>query len=172
MRLLSVLVLLALALVVAGCDASEPAPTFVVEPGLLYLDGANGPDSTRIEVDGVIKSGAGVTVADGSRVVPGPAVVRAGVPVEVVVHTLGGLPTSYIPVTTEVRWVGRSAELIVRDSVRQGPHVLVLTHHPRATTLVFERPGPAEIVVRGIRNDVLEGRVTDYAARVPVEVRE
>lgn len=165
---LSILVVL---LSLAGCDSGDTNGTWEVEPGLIWLAGVNGPDSSRVEVNGVVKSGVGVSLGR-REVVPGPATVPAGMPIEVEVHTLGTLPRYQIPASSEVTVAGNVVRIAVRDSLFQDLVPLPLTHHPRTEAVVFSEPGEGWLVIEGIRSDLDERGPYVYEFRIPIQVTE
>ena len=155
----------------SGCDTTQTvgSDSWLSGPALVYLSGVRS-DSAYVVVDGVVKSGP---ESPRGSVVPGPAVVQAGVPVEIEVHTLGTTPDNQQPLPSEVSVEGTTVRIAVRDSVRQGPVPLPLVFHPRTETVVFESAGEGRLLIEGIRSDTATPDPPyGYAIEIPITVRD
>lgn len=152
-RPLRTLALVALGLIVAGCDSSIPEPIYEIRPGEIVSKDRQ----SFVEIDGVIVNGPGLVTRAYGNISTEPPVVRAGVPFDVTVGTFGaGTPdnpcgnTAPSVVASEPNRVTIEVMDEVPVEYPEGyfcPFALVPML--RMDTVVLTEPGEAEVVVVG-----------------------
>lgn len=166
MNRLLFLLALASTFTTTGCDTGRTdTDLFEVRPGEIFETAMGEERAARVDI-------AGVTVSDDNgladSVASGPITVWAGAPFNVTVYTFTG--PCHRAASSEVSVEGGTARVAVQDSVYLDWCAALRTFTPRTDEIVFDEPGEAEVIVRGVKPDLQTGARLDRELRFDVIV--
>ena len=165
-RTLSFLLLAALA---AGCDSSSlEIERTEIRPGVISAEGYG---SAQVEIAGVTVSQEDARAFEISDT---PPVVQAGVPFDVTVYTFSSYPPCEEIAPSRLDIEGSTATVAVFKEIAffSDPNsacLAILIFQPRTEQVVFAEPGPAVVVVEGIRS--LSGVPVGESHEIPHTLR-